>query len=206
EQITCKVFPEHPRYGAQGGRENPSCLDAGLLRESFLQPLQPYADRIGPLIFEFGAFPRGALAGLDEFLAALDPFLASLPPGMRYAVEVRNPEFLRYDYFDCLRARGVAHVFNAWARMPELGRQLAMPGSATADFSVCRALLRRGRPYEEAVRAFSSYTEVRDENPEVRESLRELIRRGREARRQAYIYVNNRLEGNAPATILAVTR
>ena len=99
-----------------------------------------------------------------EFLDRLDPFLAALPPEFRYAVEIRNPEFLEKDYFACLRARGVAHVYNAWSRMPELRHQMAMPDSATADFLVCRALLRRGRVYEDAVGMFQPYT--RDTGPQ----------------------------------------
>jgi uncharacterized protein YecE (DUF72 family) len=134
----------------------------------------------------------------------LDPFLTALPSHFRYAVEIRNEEFLESEYFDCLRSHGVAHVFNAWARMPELKDQIAIEGSFTADFVVSRALLRRGRPYAEAVQLFSPYSEIRDPNPETRAGLRELIERAREARREAYIYVNNRLEGNSPGTILAV--
>ena len=88
--------------------------------------------------------------------------------------------------------------------MPEVARQMEIPGSVTADFVVCRALLRRGRSYEDAVGMFAPYTEVKDPNPEVRESLRVLIDRSREARRMAFLFVNNRLEGNAPATILSV--
>ena len=45
---------------------------------------------------------------------------------------------------------------------------------------------------------------MRDENPEGREALRALIRRMREERRAALIFVNNRFEGNAPATIQAI--
>ena len=52
--------------------------------------------------------------------------------------------------------------------------------------------------------AISPYREIQDPNPEVRASLRELIDRARESRRAAYIYVNNRLEGNAPATIMGI--
>ena len=201
EQITCRRFPVQPRYGAQAGLENPSFLDFYLLREAFLQPLERYESQISTLIFEFGAF-----RGLDvrEFVERLDPFLAALPPRYRYAVEIRNEEFLERDYFDCLRAHGVAHVFNAWARMPELGEQIAIPEAVTAGFTVSRALLRRGRRYEDAVRQFSPYTEIQDPNPETRAALRELIERARQARRSAYIYVNNRLEGNAPATIMAI--
>jgi uncharacterized protein YecE (DUF72 family) len=204
EQITCKLFPSHPRYGAQGGCENPSFLDFYLLQESFLRPLEAYREKIAVLIFEFGTFGKGVFGDVNEFLELLEPFLAALPRHFRYAVEVRNEEFLDAAYFRCLRNQGVAHVLNAWARMPELREQLAIPESITADFIVSRALLRRGRPYEQAVKLFSPYTRIQDPNPEVRQSLRALIGRARESRRAAYIYVNNRLEGNAPATILAV--
>jgi uncharacterized protein YecE (DUF72 family) len=204
EQITCKVFPSHPRYGAQGGLENPSFLDRYLLSEAFLSQLEPYRDKVAVLIFEFGAFPETAFPDVREFLELLDPFLASLPKHFRYAVEIRNEEFLAPEYFDCLRSHNVAHVLSAWARMPELADQLAMPGSITADFIVSRALLRRGRKYEDAVRLFSPYTRVQDANPAARAALRDTIERARETRRNAYIYVNNRLEGNAPGTILAL--
>jgi uncharacterized protein YecE (DUF72 family) len=204
EQITCKVFPTHARYGPQAGRDNEAFLDARVFHEMFARPLLPYRDKTALLIFEFGAFGRRSFADLGEFLDRLDPFLANLPPEFRYAVEIRNPGFLEKDYFSCLRAHRVAHVYNAWSKMPELQHQIAIPDSATADFQVCRALLRRGRVYEDAVAAFAPYTEVQDPNPEARDSMRVLIRRAREEKQMLFLYVNNRLEGNAPATILSV--
>jgi uncharacterized protein YecE (DUF72 family) len=205
EQITCKMFPAHLRYGPQAGKANEAFLDAEVLREMFLRPLWQYRDKTALLIFEFATLAKRAIAELSEFLERLDPFLAALPAEFRYAVEVRDPEFLQPDYFACLRTYGVAHVYNAWARMPELGRQIVIPESATADFLVCRALLRQGRPYEEAVAMFSPYTEIRDPNPAARDALRVLIQRARDERHMAFLFVNNRLEGNAPLTIMAIT-
>jgi uncharacterized protein YecE (DUF72 family) len=204
EQITCRVFPSHPRYGPQRGKENEAFLDVHMLEEMFLRPLMPYREKTAALIFEFGAFGPRSFAGLSEFLDRLDPFLASLPAEFRYAVEIRNPEFLEKDYFSCLRSHRVAHVYNAWSRMPELKHQIAIPDSHTADFMVCRALLRRGRVYEQAVAEFQPYTEIKDENPEARQSMRVLIGRAREDREFLLLFVNNRLEGNAPLTILSV--
>jgi uncharacterized protein YecE (DUF72 family) len=204
EQITCKMFPGHARYGAQAGRENEGFLDAHMLQEMFLRPLLPYREKTALLIFEFGAFGQRSFEGLREFLDRLDPFLAALPPEFRYAVEIRNPEFLEKDYFACLRARGVAHVYNAWSKMPELRQQMAIPESVTADFMVSRALLRRGRVYEDAVGMFQPYREIQDENPEARESMRVLIGRARENKQFLFLFVNNRLEGNAPMTILSL--
>jgi uncharacterized protein YecE (DUF72 family) len=200
EEVTVEVFPKHARYGPRAGLKNESYLNADALQALFLEPLTPYAARVSPLILEFGA--RGAAP--REFLRRLDPFLDALPPGFRYAVEVRNREYLTAPYLDCLRAHNTAHVLNAWTRMPVLSEQIAIPGIFTADFTVARALLREGRAYEDAVAKFTPYDKVQDENPEARDALREVIRRMREERRAAYIFVNNRLEGNAPETIRAV--
>ena len=204
EQITCKVFPIHARYGATAGRENEAFLDSHIFEEMFLRPLLPYQGKTALLIFEFGTFNRRAFADVSEFAQRLDPFLAKLPPEFRYAVEIRNPEFLDRDYFACLRAHNVAHVYNAWSKMPELRYQLAIPDSVTADFQVCRALLRQGRVYEAAVEAFAPYTHVQDPNPEARESMKVLIGRARENKEFLFLFVNNRLEGNAPSTILSL--
>jgi len=205
EQITCKMFPSHPRYGPQAGQQNDAFLNAEMLKEMFLRPLWPHRGKTALLIFEFGTFSKRAIAAPEEFLERLDAFLAALPAQFRYAVEVRNPEFLQPAYFASLRARGAAHVYSAWTRMPELRRQIELPGSETAGFLVCRALLRHGRPYEEAVARFSPYSEIRDPNPGARESLRILIERARQERHMAFLFVNNRLEGNSPLTIMAVT-
>lgn len=205
EQITARIFPAHARYGPQAGLDNESFLDAALLKDSFLRPLTPYRDRTALLIFEFGAFSKKSFAEVGEFLEKLDPFLAALPADFRYAVEIRNPDFLDSGYFQCLRTHRVAHVFNAWSRMPELRYQMMLPQSFTADFLVSRALLRHGRSYEEAVQLFSPYTEIKDPNPQVRASLRELIHIAQHKQMTAFLFVNNRLEGNAPATIVAIT-
>ncbi len=204
EQITCKIFPTHARYGAMAGRENEAFLDAHVLKEMFLRPLGPHREKTGVLIFEFGSFSKRAFGSAAEFAERLDPFLGQLPPEFRYAVEIRNADFLQPEYFECLRAHGVAHVYNAWARMPELQRQMAIAGSATADFQVCRALLRYGRVYEKAVEAFTPYNEVKDPNPEARDAMRALIDRAGEKKQHLFLFVNNRLEGNAPSTILSL--
>ena len=200
EDVTCEVFPKHARYGPRAGLVNESYLNADALAALFLEPLEPYRARIPALIFEFGA--RGASP--REFTGRLDAFLGALPHTFRYAVEIRNREYLQPRYFECLREHQVSHVLNAWTKMPVLAEQMSIPDVFPADFTVARALLREGRKYEDAVQQFTPYDRIRDENPEARESLRKLIRRMREERRAAYIFVNNRLEGNAPETIRAI--
>ncbi|MDQ2899512.1 MAG: DUF72 domain-containing protein, partial [Acidobacteriota bacterium] len=205
EQITCPIFSSHARYGPQSGSENPAFLDPVLLHEGFLRPLRRHLKKTALLIFEFGTFSRKSFAELAEFLERLDIFLGALPRDFRYAVEIRNWDFLIPDYFSCLRGHGIAHVYNAWTRMPELPEQISIPESKTADFLVCRALLKQGRPYENAVRMFSPYAEVQEVNDRAREGMRDLIQIARDERRTMFLFVNNRLEGNAPGTILSIT-
>ncbi|HME10014.1 MAG TPA: DUF72 domain-containing protein [Bryobacteraceae bacterium] len=201
EEVTVKMYPVHSRYGDRAGGINEQFLNAELFRAMFLDLLEPYREQVAVLIFEFGRTQQT----LTEFLSELDPFVASLPAGYRYAVEIRNQEFLAQEYFSCLRQHGVAHVFNAWTRMPEIAEQMQLPDVYTADFTVTRALLRKGRPYEQAVSQFTPYREIRDPNPGTRQALRDLIGRAARLPQPSYIFVNNRLEGNAPGTIEAIT-
>ncbi len=201
EEITIRHWPAHPRYGARGGLPNSTYLDSQLFRTAFTDALAPYASRVEALILEFGAIAK---PNLEEFLCELEPFLASLPVEFRYAVEIRNPEFLTPSYLALLARYRVAHVLNSWTRMPGLETQLSFPDIFTTDFFVVRALLRPGRAYEEAVKRFSPYTKVQEENHAVRKTLQELIGTARKSGRRGLIFVNNRLEGYAPGTIDAV--
>lgn len=98
-------------------------------------------------------------------------------------------------------------MFNSWDAMPSVGEQMALPGSRTnPDLVAARFLLKPGRQYEEAVKAFEPYDRVKDENPEARAAGRQLIAEGKTGgpKRRTFIFVNNRLEGNAISTIAAM--
>lgn len=203
EDITVKRFPNLPRYGKRAGQVNERFLDADLFVASFLTPLAPYRAQIGTLFFEFSQFHVGDWERGREFVAYLDAFLDKLPKGWDYSVEVRNESLLHPRYFEALHHHGVAHTFNSWSRMPPVAEQMRMIGNETADFCSARFLLKPGRSYEQAVKAFTPYTEIKEPNLEARMALARLLSRsslGRTKRR--YIYVNNRLEGCAPWTIV----
>ncbi|MGV3757826.1 MAG: hypothetical protein ACO1QS_20790 [Verrucomicrobiota bacterium] len=80
-----------------------------------------------------------------------------------------------------------------------------MPDSETSEqFTAARFLLKPGRDYETAVKEFSPYKETKEIYPEARQAAADLIKRMKERKKKAFIYVNNRLEGNALRTIKAV--
>ena len=146
--------------GARAGTENPSFSERrSCSRTPFWGRWKPTGGRWPALIFEFGTFSQRSYCRRGEFLADLDKFLGALPKPWRYSVEIRNPEYLTAPSTSTACGR------TAWRTCSTPGRacrrsiaRSAMPGAFTADFSVCRALLSRGRSYEQAVKTFSSPT------------------------------------------------
>jgi uncharacterized protein YecE (DUF72 family) len=207
DRITVKRFPKLERFGPRAGQVNADYLNAELFAASFLGPCRSLQSRVGLLIFEFSRFHPGEYRLGRDFVADLDVFLGGLPGGWRYGVEIRNPAFLRPEYFAALARHGVAHIYNSWQAMPPVEEQMALPGSRTHPELVgARLLLRPGRRYEEAVKRFSPYREVQDPYPAGRAAGAELVRqaRGRGGAARGFIFVNNRLEGNALGTIAAI--
>ncbi len=205
EQITCKLFPTHARYGPQAGKENEAFLDAGMLKEMFLRPLWPHREKTAVLIFEFGAFGQQSFAERGEFLDRLDPFLARAAAG----VPLRGG-----DPQSGVSGQGLLRLPAQPRRGARVQRVVADAGTAAADghpgfgdgrfpgvprAAAARAGVRRSGE------AFAPYTEIQDPNPEARDSMRVLIGRARENKQFLFLFVNNRLEGNAPMTIMAVT-
>jgi uncharacterized protein YecE (DUF72 family) len=204
EDITIRRFPNMSRHGSRAGQDNPDFLNADLFVNAFLAPCAEIREKIGVLMFEFSRFHPGQFSRGAEFVERLDAFFEAIPKqGWQYGVEIRNPNLLHPIYFETLRKHGVTHVFNNWERMPSVAEQLRISGSTTADFFAARFLLKPGRRYAEAVGAFEPYDRVMEMNPEAREAGADLVRKG-PRRRRSFLYVNNRLEGNAPATLEAM--
>jgi uncharacterized protein YecE (DUF72 family) len=158
-------------------------------------------------MFEFSHFYPTDYEHGRAFVNDLDSFLGKLPKDWPYAIELRNKYWLREEYFGCLARHGVTHVFNSWDAMPPVSEQMALEGSRTnPQLAAARFLLKPGRKYEDAVNAFKPYDRVKDQNPEARAAGKGLIAEGKEAgqKKKTFIYVNNRLEGNALETINAM--
>ncbi|HEV8264132.1 MAG TPA: DUF72 domain-containing protein [Gemmatimonadales bacterium] len=201
DRITAKRLDQ-----AQGQR-NPDFLNAALFKEAVLDPYgRAFRDHAGCFVFEFQAMRGKDLPHPLEWAEQLDTFLAGLPRDFRYAVELRNAELLTDMHGDVLRRHGVAHVFNSWTEVPTIGAQLDLPWTFPADFTVARALLKPGRRYADAVKAFEPYDRIREPVPELRGDLLRVVQEALRRRIEAFILANNRAEGNAPGTIREVAR
>ncbi|HEX9893588.1 MAG TPA: DUF72 domain-containing protein, partial [Gemmatimonadales bacterium] len=143
DRITVHTFAGQRESKPLAGRKNPDFLNSELFRSDVYEPYrQHFGGHTGPFVFEFQAIAGWGAEAPAEFAGRLDRFLGNLPPDARYAVEVRNEEFLTPAYFAVLREHNVAHVFTSWTRMPPLGAQLDLDGAITTDYLIARALLR----------------------------------------------------------------
>jgi uncharacterized protein YecE (DUF72 family) len=207
DTVTIKKFPNLERYGNLAGKPNEKFLDAEIFVKAFLKPCETIRSSVGLLMFEFSRFWPTDYEHGREFVADLDKFLGQLPGGWPYAVEMRNRNWLKPEYFECLARHQVTHVFNSWEAMPPVSEQMAMQGSRTnPDLTAARFLLKPGRKYEEAVKTFQPYDSIKEEIPDARAAGRALVAEGKVsgANRRTFIFVNNRLEGNALGTIAAM--
>jgi uncharacterized protein YecE (DUF72 family) len=207
DAITIKKFPNLDRFGAVAGKPNENFLNAELFAKGFLKPCESIRSSVGLLIFEFSRFwPADYQHGRD-FVADLDKFLGQLPAGWPYGVELRNRAWLKPAYFECLARHQATNVFNSWEAMPPVSEQMALPGSRTnSKIVAARFLLKPGRRYEEAVKIFEPYNTIKEEDPDARAAGKALISEGKAAgpTRKTFVFVNNRLEGNALGTIASV--
>jgi uncharacterized protein YecE (DUF72 family) len=203
DTITIKKFPNLPKFGLRAGEINQDFLNAELFAEAFLKTCEPYRSKVGLLMFEFGWFYKADFS-VAEFSQALDTFFGKLPKDWPYGIEIRNRDFPGPEYFGVLAKHGVTHVYNSWTDMPSVGEQMAMPGSVTNPNLVAgRFLMTPGRKYDESLKLFQPYDRLKEPDEDARKAGAALIVGGEryEPRRKTFVYINNRLEGNALETI-----
>jgi len=164
----------------------------------------------GPLLFQLsplagvGDDGPAFLARLDAFLAALPPLDPTLTPHACYAVEIRDPALLTPRYIRLLRDRGVRFCLAARDRLPPVARQAAaqalMDDGAPGPL-VLRWMLREGRSYAMAEKAYGPFDKIVEPDPETRDAIADVVARTLRTGQPAYVIVSNNAEGCAPLSI-----
>ena len=101
--ITLTHFYSKQPKGSEkhANQPNPNFLDLGILQR-FLETLEPMKDKLGPIMFQFEYLNRKKMPSVEAFVERLAAFFSHAPKGFDYAVEIRNPNYLKQTYFDFL--------------------------------------------------------------------------------------------------------
>jgi uncharacterized protein YecE (DUF72 family) len=105
---------------------------------SFLKVMEALGDKLGPLLLQFPYFNKNTFASREQFDRLLRPFLEGLPKGFRFAVEIRNKNWITWDFLELLRERSVGFTLLAQAWMPPIDTLAKALDLVTADFCYTR--------------------------------------------------------------------
>jgi uncharacterized protein YecE (DUF72 family) len=163
----------------------------------FMEVMDLLGEKLGPLLFQFGYFNKKVFVGVNDFLARLRPFLKKLPRDHKFAVEIRNKNWLVPQFVETLRERGVALALIDQAWMPRPAQWFEKFDPITADFTYVRWLGDR-KGIEEQTKVWNEV--IVDRTHEL-EEWAEILGKVHKRRFQIYAYANNHYAGYAPATV-----
>jgi uncharacterized protein YecE (DUF72 family) len=163
----------------------------------FLETIRGLEDRLGPVLLQFPYFNKGAFQSAGPFMERLDSFLDGLPSDVKFAVEVRNKQWIRPPLVAiCRQHRAtLAWVEQAW--MPKAREWFPLTGGPTADFAYLR-WLGDHKAIEEITTTFEK-TVIDRSN--VTADWVDVMRELRRQQIAIYGYFNNHFAGHAPSSI-----
>jgi uncharacterized protein YecE (DUF72 family) len=163
----------------------------------FLTTMDALGQKLGPLLFQFRKFDKYSFKSLDDFLERLIPFLKKLPRGHRFAVEIRNKNWLVPKFADILREHGVALALIDQSWMPRPWEMKDQFDLITADFTYVRWLGDR-KGIEEKTKTWDKV--IVDRQGDLFEWVG-LLKKIHERRIMILAFANNHYAGNGPATV-----
>lgn len=194
-------------HRAAGSVDGDRFLDAAFARDEVVAPLREgLGSALGTLLFQFPAM-RPDAAEAVVFRRRLDAFLAGLPREVPLAVELRDAALLDASCGTCLAAHGVAFGHALHPSLPPLAEQRRRLGAsidAVAAPAVLRWLLRRGLGYEEARDRYAPFDRLAEPDGANRREVAAWCREMAAAGRETFVIANNKAEGSAPLTLLAL--
>lgn len=199
-----------------GRLANAAFLDADIAIRDFIVPATAgLGQRCGPLLFQLSPLQSVAddgpafFARLDAFLAALPPLDPTLTPHACYAVEMRDPALLTPRYIRLLRERGVRFCLAARDRLPPVARQAqaqALMDDGAPGPLVLRWMLREGRSYAMAEKAYMPFDKLVDPDDATCDAIADVVAATLRRGQPAYVIVSNNAEGCAPLSIARVAK
>jgi uncharacterized protein YecE (DUF72 family) len=209
--LVCDAMVRDHGHGMQ---RNTAFLDAQIAVSQFIEPaLEGLGSKVGALVFQLSPLPSSMLAQVPELLDKLTVLLAALPslrptaPEGVVAVEVRNPELITPELASVLRAAGATYCLGLHAKMPPIADQLPMLRSLWPGPLVTRWNLHQRHGaygYEAAKDIYEPFDRLVDPDLDTRQALARVIKATATAHHPVYVTINNKAEGSAPLSVMAL--
>jgi uncharacterized protein YecE (DUF72 family) len=154
-------------------------------------------EKLGPLLFQFGYFNKKAFFGLNDFLARLVPFLKKLPKGYRFALEIRNKNWLVPQFVETLCEQNVALALVDHVWMPRPRQLFDRFDPITTDFTYVRWIGDR-KGIEQQTKVWDRI--IVDRSADLAEWV-EVLKTVHKRKIQILAFANNHYAGYGPGTI-----
>lgn len=186
---------------------NAAYLDAQKAVREWVSPAtEGLGARCGPLVLQFPPQGRAVTRQPRTFAVRLGEFLSALPRTARYAVELRDPELCTDELVGALAASGAQLCVSVHPRALPLVEQIAILRSLPPADLVVRWNLNPRHQYEEAKARYAPFDRLVEPDPVTRGVVADLCREASSAGRRAIVIANNKAEGSAPRTLVALAR
>ena len=163
----------------------------------FIHVMDNLGEKLGPLLLQFGFFNSTVFRGVNDFLARLKPFLKKLPRDHKFAVEIRNKDWLAPQFIETLREHGVALALIDQSWMPRPAQYFEKLDPITAEFTYVRWLGDR-KEIEQRTQVWEKI--IVDRSGELSEWV-DTLGKVNKRKVQIYTYANNHYAGFGPATV-----
>jgi uncharacterized protein YecE (DUF72 family) len=165
--------------------------------KQFIEVMENLGEKLGPLLFQFGYFNKETFVGVNDFLARLLPFLKKLPKDHKFAVEIRNKNWLVPQFLEALRENNVALALIDQSWMPRPTQWFEKFDPITADFTYVRWLGNR-KGIEQQTKVWDRI--IVDRRAELSEWA-EILGKVHKRKIQILAFANNHYAGYGPGTI-----
>lgn len=192
-------YAKQPKGSASyANKANPHFLDTQVFGE-FLELLAPMKEKLGPIMFQFEYLNKTKMPSLGIFLERLTDFFNRVPAGHAYALEIRNPNYLKPDLFAFLQQHQIGMVLLEGYYMPPIKTVVADHDVHTSDFLV----LRLHGPDRKEIEAKTKgvWDDIMLAKDEGLASAGTIIQDSLAKDLDTYVNVNNHYEGCAPLSI-----
>ncbi|QQO08046.1 DUF72 domain-containing protein [Breznakiella homolactica] len=191
----CEQIPDSP--DTSSARENPEFLSEDVFRH-YLQTIRPMEKHIAVLIAEFGHLSAEAVPSLEVFMEKLGSFVSRIDRTIPLAVDIRNSEYLKREYFEFLRERDLIHVFTETGGSPHIYGIYDEFKKLLGRTAVIRLAGEPPKePEPEKQMPWNRLIQIRPDLSKITDMITDLHCRGH----QVLVYVDNHYEGSAPKTI-----